>query len=217
VTGCRSLLRPSAPAPFLPCPSAPAPLCPCALLPCALLPLAPCHLTVIIDQTMLPTIEWKDGAIVMIDQRKLPASEIYVSCKTAQEVARAIKTMVIRGAPAIALPRRWASRSECSGAGRQARNSCDRVSEAVRLGGSYACELFGSSMRMKPSVLRSAQGGSLLTSSSGARIEAGRFRRRRCELPRMGRSRAGSDARGSHACQCRRGWRRRFVTGFTSP
>ena len=37
----------------------------------------------------------------MIDQRKLPASEIYVSCKTAQEVARAIKTMVIRGAPAI--------------------------------------------------------------------------------------------------------------------
>jgi methylthioribose-1-phosphate isomerase len=50
---------------------------------------------------VLPTIEWKDDAIVMIDQRKLPASEIYVSCKTAQEVARAIKTMVIRGAPAI--------------------------------------------------------------------------------------------------------------------
>jgi methylthioribose-1-phosphate isomerase len=50
---------------------------------------------------VLPTIEWKDDAIVMIDQRKLPASEIYVSCKTAQEVAKAIKTMVIRGAPAI--------------------------------------------------------------------------------------------------------------------
>ena len=32
---------------------------------------------------------------------KLPASEIYVSCKTAPEVAKAIKTMVIRGAPAI--------------------------------------------------------------------------------------------------------------------
>jgi len=37
----------------------------------------------------------------MIDQRKLPAREIYVRCKTAAEVARAIKTMVIRGAPAI--------------------------------------------------------------------------------------------------------------------
>ena len=50
---------------------------------------------------MLPTIEWKDGAVVMIDQRKLPASEVYVTCRTANEVAKAIKTMVIRGAPAI--------------------------------------------------------------------------------------------------------------------
>ena len=37
----------------------------------------------------------------MVDQRKLPAEEKYVRCKTAAEVARAIKTMVIRGAPAI--------------------------------------------------------------------------------------------------------------------
>src|SRR5690349_25124561 len=50
---------------------------------------------------MLPTIEWKTDSVVMIDQRKLPASEIYVTCKTANEVAKAIKTMVIRGAPAI--------------------------------------------------------------------------------------------------------------------
>ena len=50
---------------------------------------------------MLPTIEWKDDAVVMIDQRKLPASEVYVTCKTANEVAKAIKTMLIRGAPAI--------------------------------------------------------------------------------------------------------------------
>jgi methylthioribose-1-phosphate isomerase len=37
----------------------------------------------------------------MIDQRKLPTQEVYVRCKTPTEVARAIKTMVIRGAPAI--------------------------------------------------------------------------------------------------------------------
>jgi methylthioribose-1-phosphate isomerase len=37
----------------------------------------------------------------MIDQRKLPAEEVYVRCETAAEVARAIRTMVIRGAPAI--------------------------------------------------------------------------------------------------------------------
>ncbi len=50
---------------------------------------------------MLPTIAREHDSIVMIDQRKLPVEEIYVHCRTAQEVARAIKTMVIRGAPAI--------------------------------------------------------------------------------------------------------------------
>src|SRR3954471_22572992 len=50
---------------------------------------------------MLPTIAREDDAVVMIDQRKLPAQEVYVRCKTAAEVAKAIKTMVIRGAPAI--------------------------------------------------------------------------------------------------------------------
>ena len=50
---------------------------------------------------MLPTIEWQDDAVVMIDQRKLPSKEVYVRCKTSNEVAKAIKTMVIRGAPAI--------------------------------------------------------------------------------------------------------------------
>jgi methylthioribose-1-phosphate isomerase len=50
---------------------------------------------------MLPTIEWQTDAVVMVDQRKLPGEEVYVRCRTAAEVARAIKTMVIRGAPAI--------------------------------------------------------------------------------------------------------------------
>ena len=50
---------------------------------------------------MLPTIEWQSDAVVMVDQRKLPGQEIYLRCTTAAEVARAIKTMVIRGAPAI--------------------------------------------------------------------------------------------------------------------
>jgi methylthioribose-1-phosphate isomerase len=50
---------------------------------------------------MLPTIAREADAVVMIDQRKLPGQEVYVRCKTGQEVARAIKAMVIRGAPAI--------------------------------------------------------------------------------------------------------------------
>src|SRR5438093_5844669 len=50
---------------------------------------------------MLPTIAREADAVVMIDQRKLPAEEVYVRCRTAAEGARAIKSMVIRGAPAI--------------------------------------------------------------------------------------------------------------------
>ena len=56
---------------------------------------------------MLPTIDRDGDVVVMIDQRKLPAQEVYVRCKTAAEVARAIKTMVIRGAPAIGVAAAW--------------------------------------------------------------------------------------------------------------
>src|SRR5690349_14101776 len=54
-----------------------------------------------VSTPMLPTIEWQDDTVVMVDQRKLPAQELYVRCRTSQEVAKAIRTMVIRGAPAI--------------------------------------------------------------------------------------------------------------------
>ncbi len=50
---------------------------------------------------MRPTIEWRDDRVVMIDQRKLPLEEVYVDCRTEEEMARSIETMVIRGAPAI--------------------------------------------------------------------------------------------------------------------
>src|SRR5712671_7478647 len=50
---------------------------------------------------MVETIEWTAEGVVMIDQRLLPRQEVFVTCRTYQEVAEAIKTMVIRGAPAI--------------------------------------------------------------------------------------------------------------------
>ena len=46
-------------------------------------------------------IEWQDDSVIMLDQRKLPNEEIYVTCNTWQDVAEAIKNMTIRGAPAI--------------------------------------------------------------------------------------------------------------------
>jgi methylthioribose-1-phosphate isomerase len=50
---------------------------------------------------MLPTIEWRDDRVIMIDQRKLPGEEVYVECRDFEDVAEAIEKMVIRGAPAI--------------------------------------------------------------------------------------------------------------------
>jgi methylthioribose-1-phosphate isomerase len=47
------------------------------------------------------TIEWKDNKVIMIDQTRLPTEEIYLEFTSFEEVADAIKTMVIRGAPAI--------------------------------------------------------------------------------------------------------------------
>ncbi len=50
---------------------------------------------------MFKTIEWTEDGVRMIDQTKLPSQEVYVTCRTYREVAEAIRSMVIRGAPAI--------------------------------------------------------------------------------------------------------------------
>jgi methylthioribose-1-phosphate isomerase len=50
---------------------------------------------------MVETIEWTADGVVMIDQTRLPRETVFVTCRSYGEVADAIKTMIIRGAPAI--------------------------------------------------------------------------------------------------------------------
>src|SRR5512147_3018440 len=50
---------------------------------------------------MIKTVEWTDSGVRFIDQTKLPTEERYVTCASYEEVAHAIKTMIVRGAPAI--------------------------------------------------------------------------------------------------------------------
>ncbi len=50
---------------------------------------------------MIKTLEWTDEGVRFIDQTKLPTEETYVTSKTYEEVADAIRTMIVRGAPAI--------------------------------------------------------------------------------------------------------------------
>jgi methylthioribose-1-phosphate isomerase len=50
---------------------------------------------------MIKTIEWTNEGIRMLDQRLLPGEEKYLMLRSYEEVAEAIKKMVVRGAPAI--------------------------------------------------------------------------------------------------------------------
>src|SRR2546426_10942826 len=50
---------------------------------------------------MIRTIEWRDEGIRMLDQRLLPSEEKYLMLRSYEDVADAIKNMVVRGAPAI--------------------------------------------------------------------------------------------------------------------
>src|SRR6478672_9689642 len=50
---------------------------------------------------MIQTLEWTETGVRFIDQTKLPTEEVYVTCTTHQQVADVIRTMVVRGAPAI--------------------------------------------------------------------------------------------------------------------
>jgi methylthioribose-1-phosphate isomerase len=52
-------------------------------------------------QDKVETIEWTPSGVIMVDQTKLPAEVTFVTCRTYSEVADAIRSMVIRGAPAI--------------------------------------------------------------------------------------------------------------------
>jgi len=50
---------------------------------------------------MIPTVEWKNGIVRMLDQTKLPLETAYNECKDYQTVARGIRELWVRGAPAI--------------------------------------------------------------------------------------------------------------------
>ncbi|MCX5868900.1 MAG: S-methyl-5-thioribose-1-phosphate isomerase [Proteobacteria bacterium] len=52
---------------------------------------------------MIPAMDWKNEVFLLLDQRLLPNQVVYRECRTWNEVAEAIKEMVVRGAPAIGI------------------------------------------------------------------------------------------------------------------
>jgi methylthioribose-1-phosphate isomerase len=112
---------------------------------------------------MLPTIAWNGDAIVMVDQRKLPAVESYVTCETVAEVAKAIRTMVIRGAPAIGVSAAMglalgAARSTATGT-KQFATQFQRNCELLAATRPTAVNLFWAIERMKQAFAEGAMAG----------------------------------------------------------
>ena len=112
---------------------------------------------------MLPTIAWQDSDIVMIDQRKLPGAEVYVTCRSVNDVAKAIKTMIIRGAPAIGVCAAMglalgAERSKATGT-KQFTTEFQRNSDLLAATRPTAVNLFWAIERMKQSFASGALAG----------------------------------------------------------
>lgn len=104
------------------------------------------------EGSLFRTVTWEDGAVVLIDQRRLPAEEVYLRCRDHREVAAAIKDMAIRGAPAIGVAAALGialgvglSRSE----GEALRAELDGICEELRATRPTAVNLFWAIERMR--------------------------------------------------------------------
>jgi methylthioribose-1-phosphate isomerase len=101
---------------------------------------------------VVPTVGWDDESVVMIDQRRLPAEEVYLRCRTPGDVAVAIRDMAIRGAPAIGVAAAFGlalavrtSRAE----GDALRGEFDRTCDLLRATRPTAVNLFWAIERMR--------------------------------------------------------------------
>ncbi|HVI08453.1 MAG TPA: S-methyl-5-thioribose-1-phosphate isomerase [Candidatus Binatia bacterium] len=101
---------------------------------------------------MIQTLEWTDNGVRFIDQTKLPTEETYVVAKTADQVADVIRTMVVRGAPAIGVAAAMGialaaqnSQAETTAA---LKNDLDRAGEMIAKTRPTAVNLFWAIRRM---------------------------------------------------------------------
>lgn len=53
--------------------------------------------------TNITPIRWEDGAVIVLDQRRLPGEELYWACASVDDVAEAIRSLAVRGAPLIGI------------------------------------------------------------------------------------------------------------------
>jgi methylthioribose-1-phosphate isomerase len=98
---------------------------------------------------MIHTVEWRNGAVVLIDQRLLPAQEVYRVYRDHRAVARAIKDMVVRGAPAIGVTAALGIALGMSKVRRQPAKAFERICRTFAATRPTAVNLFWAIERMR--------------------------------------------------------------------
>src|SRR5713101_6642014 len=91
----------------------------------------PSHISKQRTTLMIHTLEWTQSGVVFIDQTKLPTEEVYVTCSTHEQVADAIRNMIVRGAPAIGVAAAMGIALGIKNS--QAKNVADLKKELVRI------------------------------------------------------------------------------------
>jgi methylthioribose-1-phosphate isomerase len=82
---------------------------------------------------MFRTVERTPSGVRLLDQRRLPSETVYVICRTPEETADAIRTMVVRGAPAIGVAAAFAIAVAASAASGLDSAALDRAIAAARV------------------------------------------------------------------------------------
>src|SRR5580704_13491406 len=96
---------------------------------------------------MIETIQWTPTGVVMIDQTRLPREEVYVTCTDYVQVAHAIRSMIIRGAPAIGVAAAMGVALGMQQA--ESAGQFDEICETIRVTRPTAVNLFWALERMR--------------------------------------------------------------------
>ncbi len=86
---------------------------------------------------MMETLYWKNNTLYLLDQTKLPHTIEYVECKTYKQTITAIKTMVVRGAPAIGVTAAYAM-----ALAQQEKENLEKAAEEIKQARPTAINLF---------------------------------------------------------------------------
>jgi methylthioribose-1-phosphate isomerase len=111
------------------------------------------------------TVDYADGAVVLLDQRRLPAEETYLRCADVEQLAQAIREMVVRGAPAIGVAAAFGialGMRHASGDKEVRRAALDRICERLRATRPTAVNLFWAIERMRQRFERDSAAEALL-------------------------------------------------------